>query len=197
MRLLRLAASLIFLTCVIWISSCKKADHSLEKVSLRKRFFNIEESADARLKAVVEDIRLQDQRYNFIEKFASKNGTPEWNKVIANYQTGFSHFHEVNAESSTAPTSNNGGDREIFFIPLVDAGGKVISYIACTHSGTAGYSYRVYRRDIMSAANPQTIEMRNARQAAISLFGLLKNQLTERYNTSRRALSRSNLRCDA
>ena len=103
----RLIFIVLLIAAITFIfNACRKPDvqKPQHNQALIERFFSIPEDASPQLKAIVNDIRKQNDRYDFIEYFVDKNGWPRWQdaevtggqRIIANIPFTKNGENEVN-----------------------------------------------------------------------------------------------------
>jgi len=170
-----------FLFSLILINSCRKLDQLEQKehlqTTIEKEFFNIPDSLDARLLAVVQDIKKQDATHHFIADFSKNNGLPIWDKVVSNFTINYFSNDEVPSTSVANASSDN--DNFLVFIPLRSSDGSIKTYIACFYKN-GKYHYRTYKRHKLSKEHAATEEIRKFREAALSLFGFFEKTINNK-----------------
>jgi hypothetical protein len=151
--------SLLILVVLNSTISCKKIDlnasEAIENNSeLKSRFFNTSSINDVEIKKLVNDIRKKDSIFKFLPDFVSKNGMPQWDKVL----------YKVNKKSKTANSfqnsSNNldsSGTQGLFIIPFQSQNSpRIQSYITAYKHNDSLYTYRLYNKDTLNSLHPTT-----------------------------------------
>jgi uncharacterized membrane protein YgcG len=164
----------VFVCIVLLSSSCRKEEYSLQEIDKQAegQFFALPVNATPELQMMVEDIKRQNQQYNFIPDFARNNGYPVWDEVISSAGSSIIQSSELLLEQ--APNSaTESADVSMTFIPLKPVSGPIKTYIVCLKKN-GKYKYKVYRRQILQNSFPATGNQRKFTEAAISIFGLFE-----------------------
>jgi uncharacterized membrane protein YgcG len=179
-KLTKLVTFITFISLVVVIFiGCRKLDKQIEQLpqnQSEEKFFTTPENISDELKAVVDDIKKQNDQYHFINSFTAKNGLPVWDKVVSNVSITNS---QIKASGNTSLIESNPADTLLFFIPLRHTDSSVKAYVACAKFGNQ-YRYDVYKRDVLTNLYSSDSTVRNFRSAMLSVFGLFEKSINHK-----------------
>lgn len=108
-------ALLTFVLLGIFVSlSCRKIDHLKETLNDKTiilnedRFFNTHRTTDPTEKAIVDFMKRENDKKNFVHNTVNKIGFPRWDKMLS-----------FNKSKKQTERSNSGDSSNIFYIPFV------------------------------------------------------------------------------
>ncbi len=108
-------------TTMLFFFSCRKNEQSKslqEKVNIElERFFNVPNNASERTKKIIEKIKQDDAKHNFVKSLVENYGYPKWDKLV-----------ETNANSNGSRTTNT--DTAYTLIPFQNTNSIITSFLA-------------------------------------------------------------------
>ena len=116
--------------------NCKKEDFYKAKPNVANKFFAVPSGTNASVARVMNEIKKRNERKEFVNKFATQNGYPVWNKVLmGTSQKQYAH-------ASLAGNSLDGVTDTTILIPFVMEGEfSVKGFICATLNDSVSLSY--------------------------------------------------------
>ena len=122
---------------MLFIVSCRKSDIETpkeEKPTSIERFFNLPESANPKLKAIAQSIRMQEKEHPFLKDFIKRSGLPVWNKVKM----------MGSGSGNVASRSTSGGDSTtLVYIPFVQDSAITVNSVLAVKLDPADTAWRI------------------------------------------------------
>lgn len=168
------ATFVIALFLSFMFSSCRKikdAEINFDNY-WEQKFFQVPENASEALKAVISDIKNQNDKFHFASRLAQKYGLPSWSKSVSNAKTTDGQ-NNPNARGATT------GSPELFLIPFRGADSSVTSYLACARNDNE-FTYRFYKKNYLSRLYAANDTIRFVREGVMSIFGFFEKRINNR-----------------
>ena len=157
------------------ISSCKKikdVEFKPQHDDLVQKFFAVPEGTSDALKAVIVDIKKQEDKNHFVLNLVPKYGMPAWNKSVSN-----TSVRNANARSAT------GDSLQLFLIPFRAADSSVSSYLMCARNGD-DFTYRYYKKNTTAQLYAANDTIKRLREGLLSVFSFFEKRINNRDSIS-------------
>jgi hypothetical protein len=169
--LIKIISTLFFFSAVFFCRKLKDVE-AIPENSITQKFFQVPEDASHALISVINDIKKQNDKHNFVNQLTGKYGYPEWDKSAANVPV---------KNNTNSPNFRNatGDSLQVFLIPFRATDSSVSSYLTCARNGDE-FTYRYYKKDNLSSLYAANDTIKFLRSGLLSVFGHFEKNINNK-----------------